>query len=306
MTPQPPSRPSPTQPPLTARDAWRGVPHPSPNPTPETAGADRDDDRLATELFRRYGSVKRGELRGREHWVADADAVRHIIGYERLVGALGRAAIHVNAGGGERQASAWNDWYDQGWSEAWLARIRLPLFIGAIALVVIAFLAGMAVAAPRSTATGSPGGRIDGGSAWTPRPGPSIGAPRVVGPTLGAPTHVAGGRWSDPAALKSAVPKSVHAGAFYPRGNPIRGIASTYGDGWDGWIAWPKGPGWRLRVCGPAACRTVLSTDAGPDKAMQRAGRIIDLDVPTFEAIAGGPWRRLGLVRVTVTVLGRA
>jgi rare lipoprotein A (peptidoglycan hydrolase) len=81
------------------------------------------------------------------------------------------------------------------------------------------------------------------------------------------------------------------------------GTASTYGPGWDGWIAWPDGPGWRLRVCGPGGCVVVVTTDAGPDRAMQRAGRIVDLDVATFERVAGVSWTT-GLTKVTVTVLG--
>lgn len=85
----------------------------------------------------------------------------------------------------------------------------------------------------------------------------------------------------------------------------VAGIASTYGPGWDGWIAWPSGPGWRLRVCGPGGCIVVVTTDAGPDLAMQRAGRVVDLDVATFELVAGTDWT-VGLTRVTVTVLGRA
>jgi hypothetical protein len=89
---------------------------------------------------------------------------------------------------------------------------------------------------------------------------------------------------------------------------PVRrtvvGIASTYGPGWDGWIAWPAGPGWRLRVCGPGDCVTVVTTDAGPDLAMQRAGRVVDLDVRTFERVAGAPWT-IGLTKVILTVLGR-
>jgi hypothetical protein len=88
-------------------------------------------------------------------------------------------------------------------------------------------------------------------------------------------------------------------------GPTVAGIASTYGPGWDGWIAWPSGPGWRLRVCGPGGCVVVVTTDAGPDLAMQRAGRVVDLDVPSFEVVAGGAWT-IGLTRVTVTVLGRA
>ena len=84
----------------------------------------------------------------------------------------------------------------------------------------------------------------------------------------------------------------------------LTGIASTYGPGWKGWIAWPRGPGWRLRVCGPGGCVVVVTTDSGPDLAMQRAGRIVDLDVTTFERVAGASWT-VGLTKVRVTVLGR-
>jgi hypothetical protein len=48
----------------------------------------------------------------------------------------------------------------------------------------------------------------------------------------------------------------------------------------------------------------VVTTDSGPDRAMQREGRIVDLDVTTFERVAGVPWT-VGLTRVTVTVLGK-
>ncbi len=82
------------------------------------------------------------------------------------------------------------------------------------------------------------------------------------------------------------------------------GTASTYGPGWEGWIAWPAGPGWKLRVCGSGGCEVVVSTDAGPDRAMQRAGRILDLDVATFERVAGVSWT-VGLAKVSVTVLGK-
>lgn len=36
-----------------------------------------------------------------------------------------------------------------------------------------------------------------------------------------------------------------------PTSTAVRtGVASTYGPGWDGWIAWPDGRGYTLRVCG--------------------------------------------------------
>lgn len=90
----------------------------------------------------------------------------------------------------------------------------------------------------------------------------------------------------------------------HPKPDTRTGIASTYGPGWDGWIAWPDGPGWKLRVCGSGGCAVVVTTDAGPDRAMQRAGRILDLDVATFERVAGVSWT-VGLTKVSVTVLGR-
>lgn len=84
------------------------------------------------------------------------------------------------------------------------------------------------------------------------------------------------------------------------------GIASTYGPGWsERWVALPDGPGWRFRVCGAGGCRTLVSTDAGPSLAMQRAGRIVDLPIYAFEAVCGVPWS-MGLCQVSLTILGRS
>lgn len=80
------------------------------------------------------------------------------------------------------------------------------------------------------------------------------------------------------------------------------GLASTYGPGYAGFIALPEGAGVRVRICGPAACRTRTSNDAGPSRKMQRRGRVVDLDVATFEAVCGCGWRT-GLVRVSVEYL---
>jgi hypothetical protein len=108
----------------------------------------------------------------------------------------------------------------------------------------------------------------------------------------------------EPLAIETS-PTDATAPKDAPPTKPVKrtGTASTYGPGWDGWIAWPDGPGWRLRVCGPGGCVVVVTTDAGPDRAMQRAGRIVDLDVETFERVAGASWTT-GLTKVTVTVLG--
>lgn len=113
----------------------------------------------------------------------------------------------------------------------------------------------------------------------------------------GATTTRAATKRPDALDAPRAVPSSTR--------RPTRtGIASTYGPGWKGWIAWPQGPGWMLRICGPADCVVVVTTDAGPDRAMQREGRIVDLDVATFERVAGASWT-IGLTKVKVTVLGR-
>ena len=72
----------------------------------------------------------------------------------------------------------------------------------------------------------------------------------------------------------------------------LSGIASFMAPGYGArYLALPGGPGQRVTICGPAACVTRISTDAGPDKAMQRAGRIADLSFHDFAAVCGcDPW----------------
>lgn len=66
----------------------------------------------------------------------------------------------------------------------------------------------------------------------------------------------------------------------------------------DDYLALPDGPGITVTICGER-CKTMTSTDAGPDKAMQRAGRVADIGVKAWEFICGVP-RSVGLCRVTV------
>lgn len=58
------------------------------------------------------------------------------------------------------------------------------------------------------------------------------------------------------------------------------------------YLALPIGAGHRVRICGPARCLTLTSTDAGPDRAMLQAGRIADVSVQTFESLCGCPSSR--------------
>jgi hypothetical protein len=64
------------------------------------------------------------------------------------------------------------------------------------------------------------------------------------------------------------------------------------------YLALPQGPGKTVTICGPKGCVRRTSTDAGPDKAMQRAGRVADLNVYDFQKVCGPP--SMGLCRVTV------
>jgi hypothetical protein len=73
------------------------------------------------------------------------------------------------------------------------------------------------------------------------------------------------------------------------------GIASTYGPGYDGLLALPEGCGIKVEVCGPAGCIIRVSNDAGPDLTMQRAGRVIDLNLNDFRLIGGS--YKLGLIK---------
>jgi hypothetical protein len=79
------------------------------------------------------------------------------------------------------------------------------------------------------------------------------------------------------------------------------GIASTYGPGYDYYVALPEGSGIRVEVCGPAGCIIRVSNDCGPSLSMQKIGRVIDLNLSDFEAIGGS--YVLGLVSVRLRYL---
>ena len=69
------------------------------------------------------------------------------------------------------------------------------------------------------------------------------------------------------------------------------------------YLALPDGHGVTVRICGPAGCVVRTSTDAGPDRAMQRARRVADLSFVDFRHLCGcDPWS-VGLLRVTVTAI---
>ncbi len=127
----------------------------------------------------------------------------------------------------------------------------------------------------------------------TPRPAPVASSP--VGAPGSSPAPV-----RSPAAPSTGVPSSPAAAVS---GAVQRGTASTYGPAFGpGWLAVPQGPGVQVRICGAARCIERTSTDAGPDLAMQRLGRIVDLSVRDFELVTGLSWTR-GLAPVSVEYL---
>lgn len=70
------------------------------------------------------------------------------------------------------------------------------------------------------------------------------------------------------------------------------------------YLAIPAGKGVTVEICGPAGCVTRTSTDAGPDLARQRAGKIADLNITDWLAISGVPLKYGGFSG-TVLVLKR-
>lgn len=64
------------------------------------------------------------------------------------------------------------------------------------------------------------------------------------------------------------------------------------------YLAIPAGPGHDVVVCA-VRCLRLISTDAGPDRAMQRAGRIGDLAVELWEHVCDVP-RSAGLCEATI------
>ena len=173
-----------------------------------------------------------------------------------------------------------------------LAGTLAGLLLGVVLVGAIAPSAWVVIPAPRPAQLAVPSAPAAGVSPASGRPGTSDdhpGAPtvRAVPPVRITPST---------SAVTASGPESTgRPGAA----GSLRGYASTYGPGWDGWLALPQGPGVHVRICGAGGCVVRTSTDAGPSLAMQRRGRIADLDVRTFEAVCGVPWT-VGLCLVVV------
>jgi hypothetical protein len=69
------------------------------------------------------------------------------------------------------------------------------------------------------------------------------------------------------------------------------------------YLAIPEGPGVRVTVCSqatPLRCVDRVSTDAGPDREMQRAGRVADVSYVDFAYLCGCDPRIRGTMPVTI------
>lgn len=69
------------------------------------------------------------------------------------------------------------------------------------------------------------------------------------------------------------------------------------------YLAIPLGPGVQVRICGPAACADMVSTDAGPNRQKLLEGVIADVSWQRFETLCGVP-ARMGGCPGSWTVIG--
>ncbi len=99
-----------------------------------------------------------------------------------------------------------------------------------------------------------------------------------------------------------AMALAVMAASLTPQVHQGReGLVTHMGAGYPAeYLAVPLGPGVRVTICGPRTCLTLTSTDAGPNRASLRAGRIADVSIPLFRRLCGcsetrgyfrGSWR---------------
>ena len=83
------------------------------------------------------------------------------------------------------------------------------------------------------------------------------------------------------------------------------GVISHMGSGYpDSYLALPIGRGHTVRLCGPAACRTMTSNDVGPDQRVH-PDRIADVSARVFEELCGVP-ASAGLCRGSWTLVDDA
>ncbi len=181
----------------------------------------------------------------------------------------------------------------------------LGVCVGTIVMALL-ITVGNAVAAPRSAAVIPPTGTsadaeapvasraeaTPGGMGQQPTGAPSA-APSLVATGGGTPLSRSEGPVPSPTGkVGSAI---VAARGTWAYANASHGPR---------YLAIPEGPGWIVEVCGPLGCLERVSTDAGPELWLQRAGRIGDLSSADFRAICGP--LSAGLCSGSYSILGAA
>jgi hypothetical protein len=102
-----------------------------------------------------------------------------------------------------------------------------------------------------------------------------------------------------------ATPTSRPTPTLTPVGPVTRGTASFMAPKYGRYyLALPQGPGHRVRICSRYACLERASNDAGPDLAMQRAGRIADVSYWDFHELCRCSPYQVGLIEVSVRSIG--
>jgi len=131
-------------------------------------------------------------------------------------------------------------------------------------------------------------------------------APRSAAPAITAwhPVGVSHRAPSFPPPTTGTRPASVEASPDLPTppaSSLVKGVTSFVGPPYGSrYLALPEGPGVTVTICHKSRCVTRTSTDAGPDKAMQRAGRVADLSWADFKRLCLCDPYVVGLLRVTV------
>ena len=184
--------------------------------------------------------------------------------------------------------------------------MRRRAVVAAAALIAAVALIGLP--GPAGSKTLSPAGEL-GAAAFTqlaittgdPAPAPTAGLDAALRADGFLPDDMRlverGTAPSGPTSRPNVVQPAVHAAtAWKPPRYKLIGLASFYDAGFTA-MRLPKGT--VVRICGAGGCRTMRSTDAGPDLAMQRAGRVADLSDAVWMAVCGLPLSA-GLCRVTV------
>lgn len=170
-------------------------------------------------------------------------------------------------------------------------RLAATLLIVLLALVAIRPDVGLQLTFPHDVATPRPAPDSDQGRLGAPL-GTSRTNPMSLIPTsvVGQPVAETFGP-TTPAPLDAVTRQGIgtHMGDS-PAAGPL-------------YLALPMGPGYRVRICGVSACLSVTSTDAGPEKWLQKPPHniIADLSTELFERLCGCLASR-GKANVTWTV----